>query len=123
MNWSEYQQLFPRYKSLAYHLYNDEAPKGVKDALKNNKYAIDMWEANKLKRELDSDEMREFFIGPHLAVIVRSGANELWFCPTPWMCEDEDGARFIGYLKDDKTVEKAKNLYSELLRKKKNEYN
>ena len=119
--WQQYQMLKPNFSSKSHILYDDEAPKGVKDALKNNKYAIDMWEANKRRQVIDDDEIREFYIGPYFMVTVRQGSNELWFSPVAW--DRGDKQTLVGYLNEKDIVEKAKKLYSDLLRKKKNEYN
>ena len=114
--WQRYQWLKPDFKSKSNILLNTEAPKGVKDALKNNKYAIDMWEAKKIKDNIDSDELREFYVGPYFMVSVGRGQNTLWASYKPW---DDNDQFIVGDLSDPDIVEKVKKIYEKILEKNK----
>ena len=107
------------FRSRAYHLSPEaNANKAAKDALRNNKIAIDMYEGL-LARESE-DEIREFFVGPYFIVTAKHdgiGQNLISVLNKPWSIREED-ADVIGDLGDKNIVEKVKAAYEELAKKK-----
>ena len=120
-SWQSLESLEPRntFKSKAYVLNpGANANKEVKDALKNNKLAIDMYEGLMAKDD-GTDEIREFFIGPHFLVSAKFdgiGQNLISVVKKPWSDYEED-AKVIGDLGDKNIFEKVKAAYEELARK------
>ena len=119
-SWRSLESLEPRntFRSKAYILNpGANANKDVKDALKNNKLAIDMYEGL-MARDDSADEIREFFVGPHFLVSAKFdgiGQNLISVVRKPWSYNEED-AKVIGDLGDKNIFEKVKAAYEELAR-------
>lgn len=113
--WGSYSSIGPAsFESKANVLYDSTPPKGVRDALKNNRFAIDTWSGDKASEAMNNDETREFFIGPYFSVMVKDGLNTIWQCNKPWDLGGENGT-LVGDLNDNNIVEKVKRAYAKIL--------
>lgn len=120
--WQSYQNLKPSFKSKANILYDSTPPKGVADVLKNNKYAMNMYDGDKMMDAFEDDEIKEFFIGPYFSITVQQGQNLVYVSPTPWKLDDEDGAVRVGELSDSDILEKVKAAYDKYVKGKVDEH-
>ena len=117
--WTNYRNLKPSFKSKAHILYDATPPKGVKDILKNNKFAMAMYDSDRMMDALDDDEIKEFFIGPYFLISVKQGQNLVFVSPTPWDTYG-DQAVAVGELNDNDILEKVKKAYQKYVGKKEN---
>lgn len=104
--------LDPSFKSRAYILTDPTPDKKVKDALRNNKLAIQYYESIATENEptVANEEIREFFIGPHFLVTVMEGDNRISVLKKPWSLNEHD-AQLIGDLRDKDIVDEVKKAY------------
>lgn len=107
----KYESIKPKFDSKSYLLYDDEPPKGVKDALKNNKFALDIYRDRKFLDAIGDDEIKEFFIGPYFMVTVVHGRNTLTASSKPWDPDYDQKNEVIGDLRDSDILEKVKKAY------------
>ena len=117
--WQKYQNLKPSFKSKAYILYDATPPKGVKDILRNNKFALAMYDSDRMMDAIEDDEIREFFIGPYFSIVVRQGQNLVFVSPIPWDTNEEQTVS-IGELDDHDILDKVKKAYQKYVEKKEN---
>ena len=108
--------LDPSFKSKAYVLTDPTPSKKVKDALLNNKLALQYYEdiATENEPTVANDEIHEFFIGPHFLVTVMEGDNRVSVLKKPWSYNESD-TQLIGDLRDKDIVEKVKKAYDKLV--------
>ena len=117
--WQKYQNLKPSFKSKAYILYDATPPKEVKDILRNNKFALAMYDSDRMMDAFEDDEIREFFIGPYFSIVVRQGQNLVFVSPIPWDTNEEQTVS-IGELNDHDILDKVKKAYQTYVEKKEN---
>ena len=108
--------LDPSFKSKAYILTDPTPNKKVRDALRNNKLALQYYEEIATENEptVANEEIHEFFIGPRFLITVMEGDNRISVLKKPWSYDESD-AQLIGDLRDKDIVEKVKKAYDKLV--------
>lgn len=103
-------------RSKARYLKDTEPPKGVKDALRNNKAAIDIYASHRMLDNINNDEYREWFMGPNFLVSAGPNGNEVYFCNKPWDSSEGNGnLEGIGNLESPDVLDKVKNFFEKKL--------
>lgn len=108
--------LDPSFKSKAYILTDPTPDKKAKDALLNNKLAIQYYEEIATENEptVANEEVREFFIGPYFLITVMEGDNRISVLKKPWSIDEHD-AQVIGDLREKGIVDEVKKAYEKLV--------
>lgn len=91
-------------------LNDTEPPKGVKDALLNNKVALGIYSSKRFEKFMNDDEIKEFFVGPNFMVTVRGPENMISYNPKPWDYSEE-GSTVIGHLDEPDIFDRVKRTY------------
>lgn len=103
-------------RSKARYLKDTEPPKGIKDALRNNKAAIDIYASHRMLDNINSDEYREWFMGPNFLVSAGSNGNIVYFCNKPWDSSEGNGnLEAISDLESPDVLDKVKNFFEKKL--------
>lgn len=115
-SYKEILSLDPSFKSKAYILTDPTPDKKVKDALLNNKLAIQYYEdiATENEPTVANEEVREFFIGPYFLITVMEGDNRISVLKKPWSTDEHD-AQVIGDLREKDIVDEVKKAYEKLV--------
>ena len=115
-SYKEILNLDPSFKSKAYILTDPTPDKKVKDALRNNKLAIQYYEdiATENEPTVANEEVREFFIGPYFLITVMEGDNRISVLKKPWSIDEHD-AQLIGDLREKDIVDEVKKAYEKLV--------
>lgn len=100
--------------SKARYLKDIEPPKGVKDALRNNKAAIDIYTSHRMLDYINSDEYREWFMGPNFLVSAGPNGNVVYFCNKPWD-SSERNIEGISNLESPDVLDKVKETFERKL--------
>lgn len=101
-------------RSKARYLKDIEPPKGVKDALRNNKAAIDIYASHRMLDYINSDEYREWFMGPNFLVSAGPNGNVVYFCNKPWD-SSERNIEGISNLESPDVLDKVKETFERKL--------
>lgn len=101
-------------RSKARYLKDTEPPKGIKDALRNNKAAIDIYASHRMLDNISSDEYREWFMGPNFLVSAGPNGNEVYFCNKPWD-SSERNLEGIGNLESPDVLDEVKRFFERKL--------
>lgn len=115
-SYKEILSLDPSFKSKAYILTDPTPDKKAKDALLNNKLAIQYYEdiATENEPTVANEEVREFFIGPYFLITVMEGDNRISVLKKPWSTDEQD-AQVIGDLREKDIVDRVKKAYEKLV--------
>ena len=101
-------------RSKARYLKDTEPPKGIKDALRNNKAAIDIYASHRMLDNINSDEYREWFMGPNFLVSAGPNGNEVYFCNKPWD-SSERNLEGISNLESSDVLDEVKRFFERKL--------
>ena len=102
------------FRSKARYLKDTEPPKGVKDALRNNKAAIDIYASHRMMDNINSDEYREWFMGPNFLVVAGPNGNIVYFCNKPWD-SSERNVEAISDLESPDALDEVKRFFERKL--------
>ena len=101
-------------RSKARYLKDTEPPKGIKDALRNNKAAIDIYASHRMLDNINSDEYREWFMGPNFLAVAGPDGNIVYFCNEPWD-SSERNVEAISDLESPDVLDKVKGFFERKL--------
>ena len=101
-------------RSKAKYLKDTEPPKGVRDALRNNKAAIDIYASHRVVDNINSDEYREWFMGPNFLTVAGPNGNIVYFCNKPWN-SSERNLEAISDLESPDVLDKVKGFFERKL--------
>ena len=103
-------------RSKARYLKDTEPPKGVRDALRNNKAAIDIYASHRMMDNINSDEYREWFMGPNFLAVAGPNGNIVYFCNKPWDASGRNGnLEAISDLESPDVLDKVKGFFERKL--------